>query len=227
MDYRLLYDSWLWRNIFESIGLKKSDARVLELLPGVSLTIPAALESSGFRGRLYRLNDCPLPRLPKSLHFKERQIVSKLSGTLPSIHYYNVIVGNHVIDDLLFDMHCPRSSGRDDIYINPELCKAVWNDMINSGKHSRYEVRLVKLFANIVSNMKYHSVFVLRHYPSTFALCSQDMRRINIEMKVYSSITEALSACDQCATSFIDLSDINVPCGSKYPKSIFLLHKKE
>lgn len=97
--------------------------------------------------------------------------------------------------------------------------------MAESGCLPLYQVRLVNLFVEVVRNMKCPSTLILRHYPSTFALASKDLVRINAEMQAYFAIANALSAYGQWTTSFLDTSFVSVAPGSLFPKSVFVLHK--
>jgi hypothetical protein len=225
-DYRLLYDSWLWRQILTCVRPLPVGASILELLPGTSLTIPLALQSAGFIGTLKRLNDeIPVP-LPFGLRFSERWQEGQITDLFSAPLSYDLILCNHVIDDLLFNLYCPSPKERRAIYARPELCKEKWNLMVESGSLSSLQSRVVDIFSKIVSRMKPSSILILRHYPSTFALLSHDVTRINAEMETYFSIAEALSSFGDAEVQFFDTAAVKAPPGSKYPKSILAVEKK-
>jgi len=184
-DYRLLYDSWLWRNVIKHIKPLSPETAVLELLPGNSLTIPIALESLSFKGTLVRLNDETPVSLPATIGFSEYwqagQITDLLTAPLP----YDFILANHVIDDLLFNLYFPSPEQREVIYSDSRACKSAWNSMSQSSCITQLQKQAIEMLLALASHMRSLSVLILRHYPSTFALRSHDMARITLEMETY------------------------------------------
>jgi hypothetical protein len=223
--YRLLYDSWLWRHVIYTFGRLKRDSAILELLPGSSLTIPAALESVGHRGTVVRLDDEVPVRVPETFHFNERVAKGPLCNLSLYLLPYDLILGNHIIDDLLFNSYCTNSDGRQNSYSDPERCRHVWNAMVKSGHVHFCQNKLASEFREIAHAMKRPSALILRHYPSTFALRSHDLLRINAEMATYFSIAKALSANPEWNCFFFDPQDLPIPIGAKYKNSFLVLQK--
>lgn len=224
--YRLLYDSWLWCHIINHIRPLSSRSEVLELLPGASPTIPVALQSARFNGTLVRLNDeMPVP-LPATAEFSGRWHAGQITDLLSVPLDYDLILANHVIDDLLFSLYFPSLEQRRDIYADPDLCKDAWNLMSKSDSILPLQKQVTNIFLELVRRMPVASCLILRHYPSTFALKSHDVIRINTEMDTYFSIAEAARYSGDATAYFFDLSDTNVPPGSKYPNSILIMRRK-
>jgi hypothetical protein len=225
-DYRLLYDSWLWRDVIKRVAPCGAGSRLLELLPGASLTIPAALESVGFSGTLDRFNDEPPVPLPAAIGFPAQWKKGDIADLLSIPLAYDLILGNHIIDDLLFSLFCPEEEVRRSVYSDSELCKETWKRMAGSGSLPSLQSQIVAVFAGILKRMPPASLLILRHYPSTFALASRDLTRINAEMDAYFAVAGALLKSGDAITDFFDLSGIQAPPGSKYPKSVLVLRKK-
>jgi hypothetical protein len=225
-DYRLLYDSWLWRHVINQIRPLSNGSEVLELLPGTSLTIPVALESAGFKGKLVRFNDeMPVP-LPTCVEFSHRWHAGQITDLLTAPLSYDLVLGNHVIDDLLFSFYWASPEKRRGIYSDPDLCKEAWNLMSKSDSISQLQKQVINTFLELVRRMPPPSFLVLRQYPSTFALKSHDTTRINIEMDTYFSLAEAALHSGIAAAYFSDLSETDLPPGSKYPNSVLIMRKK-
>ncbi len=225
-DYKLLYDSWLWCQVINRIRPLSSGAEILELLPGSSLTIPLALQSARFNGTLVRLNDeMPIP-LPSTLGFSDRWEAGNIADLLKAPLCYDLILGNHVIDDLLFGLYWSAPEERRHFYSDPDLSKKAWNMMSQSDSISQLRNHVSNTFLELVRRMPLPSFLVLRHYPSTFALKSLDVTRINIEMDTYFSIAEAALYSGDITPYFFDLSETNVPPGSKYRNSLLIMRRK-
>ena len=225
LNYRLLYDSWLWRHVVKQIRSLSTGSKVLELLPGASPTIPVALQSACFNGTLVRLNDeMPVP-LRGTSGFIHRWHAGHIEDLLQAPLRYDLILANHVIDDLLFSSYLSSSERRREIYSDPDLCKEAWSLMSQSESLSQFQMKIVTIFMELVRRMPLGSLFILRHYPSTFALKSRDLVRINLEMNTYFSIAEAAFRSTDAISYFFDFSAINAPPGSKYPNSILIMRR--
>jgi hypothetical protein len=225
-DYRLLYDSWLWREVITHIKPLSRGTTVLELLPGNSLTIPVALESLSFKGTLVRLNDEPPVPLPTTIGFSEYWQSGQLTDLLTTPLPYELILANHVIDDLLFNLFVPLLEQRKVSYSDPRVCKCIWNAMVNSKCVTQLQKRVVEMLLGVASRMCELSVFILRHYPSTFALKSRDMARMTLEMETYGELAEAIRCSEGMTARFFELSAAKAPAGSKYPDSILVVCRK-
>ena len=53
VDVKLIYDSFVWRHVLMKAGVCSNYVRILELMPGPSLTIPLAIFSAAFDCELY------------------------------------------------------------------------------------------------------------------------------------------------------------------------------
>jgi len=225
LDCRLLYDSWLWRAVLVEVMPVRDCSAVVELLPGSSLTIPVALESAGFRGVLHRVNDVAPSPLPVSFRSHDSWIPIRLerilNETLPAL----VIVGNHIIDDLLFDACFGGPGVSSEQYLNPTLCKALWASLVDSKLRCRVQASVVRLFAELARRMASGSTMILRHYPSTFALMSDDRVRMHVEMETFSQVGRALADIEGCEAEWLDTSGIDAPAGSHYPNSFLFVAK--
>ena len=167
----------------------------------------------------------PVP-LARTVTFSNRwqagQITDLLKGTLCC----DLILTNHIIDDLLFSFYLSSPQKRRDIYSDPDLSKLTWDSMSRSDSFPRLQKQVVEIFLELARHMPLASVLVLRHYPSTFALMSRDVVRVNIELDTYFRIAKAAQYSVDVTCCFFDLSAVNVPIGSKYPNSVLLMRRK-
>ena len=225
-DCRLLYDSWLWRAPLEEAVRCYGQRVVLELLPGSSLTIPVALESIKYSGELWQVNDELPTAIPRCFHFRHRWLDTRIGDLLCKPLQANIIVGNHIVDDLLFDSYCGEPGSRKRHYYDALLCKAAWASLARSRRLRPIQDAVTSLFTQMIECMAYSSMLILRHYPSTFALMSDDLYRSNIEMETYYEIAKALSGCALCDAYFLDVSGVNAPAGSLYPASFLIADKR-
>ena len=229
-DYKLAYDSYLWKIAIQNANCVGLNGNILELLPGTSLTIPVALESLKFGGLLERI-DCgqPIP-LGNRFHFLVNWIQSDIFKKSDYRIPYDIIVGNHIIDDLIYYLHSSNISPdvefyNDVNYTNPYLSKKKWEN-ISSGENLDHYVSLItNLLLKLVNNLKRNSALILRHYPSTFAMRNGDIRSINVQMQTFFKVAIALRESNDTFSQFMDLSKVPVAPGSKYPNSFLMLKK--
>lgn len=144
-DYKMLYDSYLWRTILREHGYHSHTHHVIELLPGGSATIPVALCSLGFRGRLDRVdmdNEVVLPyeSLGYTVNWIRKNISSGISSDIP----FDLVVGNHIVDDLIFGLLVGArnregySTLRDPDYRDPDMCAGRMAEMYRRWRNATH-----------------------------------------------------------------------------------------
>jgi hypothetical protein len=225
LDFRLLYDSWLWRLVLDGLAKPTLQSTIIELLPGSSLTIPVALESVGYRGKLQQMNDELPVTIPDWFHFRHAWLGGKLVDLVSQPAEAGVILGNHIVDDLLFDIYCVGREDKGPCYSDVALCKAIWASLGESRALSSLQEAVTGLFMRLVQSMSYPSMLILRHYPSTFALSSKDLVRANAEMGAFRAMARTLRALRR-EVYYLDLSRLNVPAGSLYPASFLIVETR-
>jgi hypothetical protein len=142
-----------------------------------------------------------------------------------NVPMYYLIVGNHIIDDLLYNSYIVDIQERRKVYYDHKMCKKAWESMHKSGALLKNKKYLEELFLNIACNMKNPSMLILRHYPSTFALFSRDIIRINAEMDTFYAITKVLSQSKLWSTYFFNENSVDYPSICLYPNSVFILKR--
>jgi hypothetical protein len=225
-DFRLLYHTWLWGMVLTSVTEPTCQPCVIELLPGSSLCIPVALESIEYRGVLVQLNDDVPRRIPEWFHFGHAWLAGKLVNLACRLPGAGAIVGNHIIDDLLFDHICAGCGDKRLRYSDVALCKATWASLAESSALGSVQEAMTGLFRRLVQSMSYPSKLILRHHPSTFALTSGDLPRVNTEMAVFRAIARALRGSPRCEVYYLDASRVNMPAGLLYPASFLVVEKR-
>jgi len=182
-----------------------------------------ALESAKFRGELLRLNDERPMALPQTVQFKSEWNAGNLADGIAGIQDCELILGNHIIDDLLFALHYPHREQRATIYADPVACRRAWQGL--EIRFATYMKALVILFERVVQAMPIDCQLILRHYPSTFALVHRDVARINLEMAAFDKLTSHFERSKICEVSVVNDDTVNVPPGSRFPDSIVTLRK--
>lgn len=221
LDYKLLYDSYLWRLILEKSGWVPL-GRVLELLPGDSFTIPMALEGVRFHGELHRLDLIPRNSACGLFSFKTAWVSQNVWLSDAIVDNYDLVVGNHIIDDLLAYLHFPDPALLASFYSDPERALSAWTAIIGSPNLEDNKENLIELFIRLVTALCTDAMLVLRQYPSTFALRCGDVGRISTVQDTFRRICESLSTTPRCCVTIPDLNAMPVPVGSKYPGSFVI-----
>lgn len=231
-DYKMLYDSYLWKTILHQHGYHNQVQHIIELLPGMSATIPVALCSLGFKGRLDRIDMDSEVALPyKELGYTVKWIRQNISSNTKFKMPYDLIVGNHIIDDLIFCFligkrdHDDYSMSLDDDYRNPDKCAAIWQKCTEDHEISCIIEAIVNTFISILDCLSTGATLVLREYPAAFAMDNADLIHIGVHLSVFCALSERLSMARNVSLQFPDLNTINVPLGCRYPNSILTIVK--
>ena len=231
-DYKMLYDSFLWKTILLKMGYSDYTKCILELLPGKSATIPVALCSLGFRGVLDRIDLEPEVLLPyKYLEYNVNWVRQNIFSDLQLNAPYDFIVGNHVIDDLIF--YCLARSQRHDgyqmlldrNYIDPDKSTIIWQKCADSGEMQRIIHLICSIFLLILRSMHSGATLMLREYPAAFALQHGNLTHINAHLYAFHELSTNIAKVYNGNIRHLDLETISVPKGSRYPHSVLVITK--
>jgi hypothetical protein len=229
-DCKLLYDSYLWRMVIAAELKEGHIGAVIELCHGKSLTIPLALSGMGISGVLDRL-DCALEvPLPPVFSLRQRWIRSDISMALSSFNNYDLIVGNHIIDDMLLINYLPDVKVEDALFDDPRftdplLSSKIWDELVNEEILSIHAMEVRSTIISVVQQIKRGAVLILRQYPSTFSLLSEDVNQINAQLTVFYALAMDLADIADVDVFFSDIANIPVPDGCKYPRSFLVARK--
>lgn len=231
-DYKMLYDSYLWKTILRQHGYHDQVQHIAELLPGRSATIPVALCSLGFKGRLDRIDMdsevvLPYEFLGYPVNWIRQEITSCTQFDIP----YDLVVGNHIIDDLIFSFlveirnYEDYSMSLDMYYRNPDKCAAIWRKCTKNAEMSRIIEAVIDTFISILDCLHIGAILVLREYPAAFAMYNSDLTHINVHLNVFHALSERLLTVRNICLQFQDLNTIRAPLSSRYPNSILTIVK--
>lgn len=226
VDWKLLYDSYLWREILLRKGPAAPGRLVLELLPGTSHTLLIALESIGMRRAVIRI-DLSYPSRPQGVYgFETESVVADLVRPPFCSTPFFLIVGNHILDDLLVYLYLRDTTATRRIYSDPKLSAKVWASLVRCADQEELLREVVECLEALVETLVSGGDLVLRQYPSTFALHTGDRARISYVQETWFAVCRRLQACPSVSRAdFVDLSEYAVPNGCKYPLSFFWLRK--
>jgi hypothetical protein len=222
--YRLLHASWYLKALLRDVVNLNRHARVLELLPGRTATLSLALESLGFQGTYDRLDLSPELSEHRSLSFGGSVIAMDALEILHNRYEYDVIIGNHIIDDLILHLYC-KEVGSPGAAGESSASSDAWAAICGGGV-GRFADRLSTFFTALLDGMRPGGVIVLRHYPSTFELRTSATRRIRLLEGIFSWLANDLAArCRPCRVWRPRLDRVPGPKGEKYPYSVLVLGK--
>ena len=219
---RFLYATYFWKSLFESLGMPPVDGRVLELLPGGALNVAVGLQSLGFRGRFDRVEleegipDCSTKQYISGV------IHGDFFSVLERPLNYDLVIGNHIVDDLLLFLHLRDREAMRRAYIDRCFSSAVWADIAASAAVEEHATNVASHFLRLMESMG-HGYLILRHYPSTFDLRNSDVARIDLLQSIFHLMTWTLrQRLPSSHVHSIDLDSIPVPLGDRYPSSVIL-----
>jgi hypothetical protein len=219
-----VYETHYWKLLLASLECVPPNGAILELLPGKTMNLPIALESLGFTGGLDRLDLMPQPLLA-FLRCRCRSLYQDAFTFVKSRLRYDVVVANHVVDDLLMYLHFRERYYTMPPYSHPDAARSAWAHLAAAGATSDHSGRLARLFEEIVFNMPARGTLVLREYPSTFELRTGDLGRTDYLAKIYRHITDRLKQLPGTCSAFLDLCSPLVPLGQRFPYSLFVIRK--
>lgn len=219
---KFLYATYFWKNLFAALTLPPIDGRVLELLPGRALNVAVGLQSLGFCGQYDRIElEQGIPSCSTD-QFSSVVIHDDLFDVLDEPLDYDLVIGNHIIDDLLLSLHLQSHKKVMRAYVDRSFSVAVWADIAANASVQEYAATLTDLFLRVMRAMD-HGHMILRHYPSTFDLRNADIFRIDLLQKIFKLVTWNLGQClprDHVRT--LRLDSIPVPLGDRYPDSVVM-----
>ena len=229
LDWKMLYDSYLWRRVIEEhYAISSLPANVLEICPGRSFTIPVALASTKSSPTLVRLDLLPEVAVPpgvlSSVTWLRRDILSMPNDFDAS----ELVVGNHVLDDLLLSLHSAESRIGRDVFSDsrftlPEASQDVWMEIKESSELKQYIDHLYRMLLHLLQRGTAKSTLILREYPSTFALLHRDVAQVNVHRNAFSLIAERFKTTANTRVGFPDIATVNVPSGCKFPHSFMVV----
>lgn len=180
-----------WELLLSQLNLTEQD-EIIELGPGVSPKISFALSGINFRGQLTVLDFDPKAIsvqkiIAGRINSRYRMEFFTQDIYLADLSRYSIILGNHLIDDLIADQYSiDHSLPYEEIFNNPEKQKSLWQNIIRdrvSGEQTMARLaqklhginRGTKLiFSNYVANFdKIHQM------QERFVFCNTMMEQLN------------------------------------------------
>ena len=221
-QFRLLYASYFWKSLLSYLGLPPINGTVLELLPGKTLTVSIALESLGFRGIYDRLDLSSYIPSCSTMQYSSHTLQKNVFELGNKPLSYDLIIGNHIIDDLLLDLALRESNQCLDHNDSSSL-NDVWRHIFESDTYEHHILLILNLFDRMLKSMKHNAVLILRHYPSTFELRSGDMTRLRFLKAVFHHISSQLKSPRFGHSIQLPVLDVvAAPTGEKFPSSIIV-----
>lgn len=220
---KMVYDSYLWRELlFPWLQLDRS-TKVAELLPGSSLTIPVALESLGFLGHLYRIDTMPPRNLPNDFKFTESWVEGDILTTrlLPA----KVFLGNHVLDDMIASQHFGVAEYYSKIYGNPVAEKEAWQQIASSPKLRKSINTIVDFFRRLFETSCQRVVLVLREYPASVSILNSNLEHIAAHSACFSAIISAFRKRRGMSIWQPDLRRFRIPESGRLPGSLVIIFR--
>ena len=221
---RLWNESFLLSSLFQSEGVVKRNSRVLELLPGTSHKVAIALKAMNFSGRLIQVDLLEDRFTPGNLNFDCQRIDADAFGRNSSWSGYDLIIGNHIVDDLLVSSVIEKSMVVRSYYLDDDRQALFWR---------RLDWRIVDRVAAAISGqlsariatMDRGSWLIIRHYPSTIEMFYDQVRRIRLTTRLYFRIAAMLARLAGTTSRFFDLEKYQVPDFAKLRGSVFGLQR--
>jgi len=218
VDVKLIYSSFVWRHIVRKV-VDCPRAQVLELLPGKSRAVPLGLVSAGM--------SCDLVRCDRNIEvIQDPQNLARVNTTRWAVDLYSpdmdwgnydLVVGNHIIDDLLV------ASWNDTTYVDgfgdPASTEKLWHDFRHSADYLNEIQRLTARLCNLVMTLKSGARLLLREYPSSFALVNRIADQITAHGEAFGMLKSGLDGLPGLLTTE-NLSSITVPQISKIPGTV-------
>jgi len=227
-DIKMLYDSYIWKEIIKSHIVNIPDIYALELLPGTSYTIPLALHSLNYDNTLDRIDNRIHSNKSKEYFFEINNLCENVFQ-FRNYENYNLILGNHIFDDLLFYHHLDNcniiNKNEVELYSDYKLNAKTWieiKDCINLNDHIR---NITALFDHIINQISINSYLIFRQYPSTFSLKNSDLNQINIQLSLFYKLIKYLKLKNNLEVCLPNLDSIQVPLASKFPESFLVIKK--
>jgi hypothetical protein len=222
--FRLLYASHFWKHLLDDLKLPPLRGSVLELLPGRTMTIAIALESLGFRGTFDRLDlsEC-IPDV-SSYSFTGQVIRADLFDCTEALARYDVIIGNHIIDDLLMHLHAGCAARNRRSTDGRALSHSLWDEISGSPDFDANIELVGALLDRLISRMRPGCTMIQRHYPSTFELKTSAVDRIDLLQGVFKQFcARLLENREAVFTALHPLRHLPVPEGEMYPESVLVI----
>ena len=212
LKYKTLYDSYLWKIALEQLSAERPIETVLELLPGRSFTLPIALASLGFTGVFDQVDREKTISINQNLvKYSSNWLPKDLLANQDCERQYDMVVGNHVIDDLAFSaLMGPIEAGEysvfaDPDYLDPTRSALVWRRAIGKIKWLTHLVH--GILVGLLNNLTLGAVLILREYPSSFALRNGDFTSVKVHLQIYQDVVRMVSQDSRFDARFLKIAD--------------------
>ncbi len=218
-----------WRKALESFNIKKTKS-ILDLCPGANPKIEIALAQMGYQHNL-TLADSSNEALLRSASFiklfdprfklnLKKQELWKISGK------FDLIVGNHIFDDILLSDHCARN-GQDlnQAYSNEERLKRTWQNLAQEQESCSIKLAS-KLAKKINALLTEKGAVILTHYPSYVERSLKMTEAGNKIARFIECFLSELLFHEPYEFKFISTSKIKLNSSSRLKKSDFIILQK-
>ena len=217
VDARLLYKAWAWTCFLKENGFESRNGTVCELLPGPSLVVPLALCFLNGSERLVQFDKRPV----EVQNLFPKLIIEKKSFDIWTdnidIASFDLIVGNHIIDDLMLDLFDGRDNSYRSFYNDKFERKNAWKSIVANNLVEKFVTQIANLIEGYTRRMNPGSCFILRHYPSSMGLSAMDSGQVSFELNVLSYLLARIPGSELREDTHYAL-----PEGAKYGKSFWL-----
>jgi hypothetical protein len=226
LNAKKVYNSLGWRVILNSSARTKG-SKIVELLPGLSTTVQLALWAAGVNGKIWLL-ECQ----PQLLALRSRtpssdtttQWITDIHQVADNFASFNLILGNHILDDLLLHTWSPRKYH--DCYGNPKKTGGLWRDLGESRLRQRTVDEVASCIGRIADSAAGGSRLILNEYPSSFSILHNIPRVNEIHRDACAAVLSRLSQCDGSVATF-ELESLPVPLICKLPGSFIVFRKSD
>jgi hypothetical protein len=167
--YQYCVETWI--EILKLIPFSKIDS-IVDICCGWAPKIELALLETDFTGTVFALDKSkdnlsilkslidPFPKKFR-IRYLVKDIVKNSPKPLPVKP--DLIIGNHILDDLFIDYYCHKSRlSRDNLYLDIEEMSYIWKKIISS-KKVRDEV-LDRVLSFFIQNLKPQGILILTQY---------------------------------------------------------------
>jgi hypothetical protein len=223
--FKLLYDSYFWKMMLAQLDTPSAHGSVLELLPGKTFTLPVALESIGFCGCLHRLDLSPQPAGLGQFSFSCCCINEDLFRFPFDQPTYDLVIANHVIDDLLMYIYFRGQYCQTKAYSDRRESRLAWEEIACLDPKGGFTAQLSDFLERLILRLPSGAMFISREYPSTFELRVGDIARISYLESVRQTVLSHISRLPGVTGGYVHLAASSIPIGESYPNSTFVLKK--
>ena len=224
-------NAFYWVNVLRTLGISKKSS-VVEILPGTGLQIPIALARTGFTGKYIQVDKSDVLKkreqvltkgLSKSMKYSFNTFIGGLDSFINrSRGKYDVVIGNHTLDDLLTNdfVNANENIFFGQWYTYPDQYARVWSSIIQEGQRSR--INVLEMALRIMDCLKPGGILIMKQYPSSFATYYKINHEIEYEMNLFYEFARIMDSLGFETVNVPERALIDSPAGTNYPDSLIV-----